>query len=237
MVGLSSDEEMRGLIRLRMETVRRLSEGCFHQMRSDLSVLIGQLELANEARNSGSDLSSVTAPSFLRIGEIANDLAGRLENLAEFQRMASWTSKDISCQEASDRLSDMLSGMLQWTRDSRGVGIEIISGPHKGSDFPIRSQLLIDFVFPFLIETMSEAVSSGSIGVRAINGENTRLMQIEFGCTIVSHIDLQQALASSCRYTADVSNGQMYSRHDSGTVTGKYYQKKTGECVVEFYRQ
>ncbi len=237
MVGLSSDEEMRGLMRMRMETVRRLSEGCFHQMRSDLSVLIGHLDLANEAGNSGTNLESDTFLSSVRIGRIANELAGRLENLAEFQRIASGTAKEISCQEASDRLSDMFSGMSQWTRDSRGVSIEIVSGPHRGADFPIGSQLLIDYVFPFLIETMSEAVSSGSIGVRAINREKTQLMQIEFGCAIVSHIDLQQALTNSCRYTADVRNGQLFSHQGSSTVVGKYYRKKSGECVVEFHHQ
>ncbi|MDF1544430.1 MAG: hypothetical protein P1R58_04940 [bacterium] len=234
MVGLSETQRLQGLMLQRMETVRRLSEGCFHRMRSELSVLMGQLELADQLRSSnGKQSESEFHP--IQISKIASGLADNIETLSGVQQLASGSVGRLSAQEAADRLESMLSGMDRWVRDSRGVSIDILSGPHSGPDFPIETELIIDFLFPLLIEMMSEAVSSGLIKVRGINRDNRRAIQVEFCCSLVSHVDLQQTLSNSCRYTADVREGNLYSHLDSCAVIGKYYRKEGGECVVEFF--
>ncbi|MFH1687216.1 MAG: hypothetical protein ABIE70_06795 [bacterium] len=199
----------------RIDIIRKLADGFFHEITSRLSTISGQADLIHM------QLGHLPKTSLLEPLERGLDkLAAATDNAAAV--LASLRSictlgqdgmrRQVAATDIVRSLPELLGGFARFVRDNKSVTLEIEADHQTDSDFQLTHGQAFDTVYNLILSLMNEAICSGKLTVSLTSGGPSAI-RICFPRAVIGHLRLGDMLQSALPYYAHRRFGS-----DAGTV-------------------
>ncbi|HVP07687.1 MAG TPA: hypothetical protein VMS71_07590, partial [Candidatus Acidoferrum sp.] len=199
----------------RLTTLRKLSDGCLHDMNGALSVVFGHAELlrsVGEEACAGTRSTSASLDKIVRAAETVSDRLTALRRVFACARYGS--DSPIDSAPFLRDLPLMLSGLARQIRDTKNIDIALAVSLRDSRQDPLTASALYDVLLPTVIALMEEAVCSGQIKIALEQDDSSRLVSIEFSKNLLGALDPGELLGSISTRAVCTPEGDL-----SGSVT------------------
>jgi len=174
----------------RIETMRKMTDGYFHDIIDRLSYVLGQAELlgSDPYDPAGHELDDKTPT---RIVSSIEAVVSAMEHVRALIDDADDTMNQP--MRASHLLNDLpscLEGYSHRLQDTKNIALRIVPARSVRTNLELTRGEMYDYVYPVLLAIMDEAICSGKITVRATTINNLDALAIESDAEIVAHTSL-----------------------------------------------
>jgi len=199
----------------RLNTVAKLAGGYFHDLMEHLSVVVGQNELIESAMvaDDAALASRVIISGSSKVQKAADRIAAYLGNLRDLCLLTpERLERPLSSRRLLTDLPEIVSGHARQVRDTKNIVLSIKTVPQAGEPFDLTYRHLYDYVLPFVLHLMDEAIASGSMTVTAAVDNKTARLIFNFPADVIGHLELGELLGRV------YSHWQLEDRGHEGTV-------------------
>jgi GAF domain-containing protein len=182
----------------RLNTVAKLAGGYFHDLMEHLSVVVGQNEIIESAIKAEdyTPSSNTISNGSAKVRKAANQLATYLGNLRDLCLLSTdQMARQLSSRQLLEDLPTIVRGHATQVKDSKNVTLTIEACRSKDNDFELTYREVYDYVLPFVLGLMDEAICSGSLLVSADGGPGRAELVFEFATDIIGHSGLGEMIA------------------------------------------
>jgi len=185
------------ILKERFRTIRKLTEGYFHDIRGWLSVALGQSEILRNALSSaelGARSEGITA-GMHRITQAVDNIAEQVERLRDICSVSEERLPlDVSVQKFLAGLPSMIHGYARQINDSSNTSVTVQAKTDIGHDFSWPLSVLFDSVLPLVLVLMEKATRSGVLQVTARSGKVDEAILLEFNRDIIGDATLNELI-------------------------------------------
>jgi signal transduction histidine kinase len=219
----------------RFETINKLADGYFHDIRSLLSVIMGQAGLLDSLaarphrERSTESIQSGTG----KIEKAADDLA---LCLAQLRELCAVSEQDMTLAvPAGDliaALPTIIRGYNRQIKDTKNISFKFKVDENDCPDCVIVRRDIFDYIFLFLTSLMSEAICSGSFTV-SIDAQQDAVV-VCFDRNLIGHLGLEDLLSRLFGDHAVVEAERTTLRDKSASLSVSYRTLNERTCEVSF---
>ncbi len=181
----------------RLNTVAKLAGGYFHDLMEHLSVVVGQNEIIESAiKAEDHALSSNTILNgSAKVRKAADQLAAYLGNLRDLCLLTTdQMARRLSSRQLLEDLPTIVRGHATQVKDSKNVTLTIEACRSKDNGFDLTYREVYDYVLPFVLGLMDEAICSGDLVVSTDGGPGRAELVFEFAADIIGHTGLGEMI-------------------------------------------
>lgn len=219
----------------RFETINKLADGYFHDIRSLLSVIMGQADLLD---------SLATRPHRERSTEAIKSGTGKIEKaaddltlcLVQLRELCTVGEEDMArAVPAGDfiaTLPTIIRGYNRQIRDTKNISFNFQVDENDYPDCVIARRDIFDYVFLFLTSLMSEAICSGSFAISLDTAQDVVI--IRFDKNLIGHLGLEDLLSRLFGDHAVVEDERTSLRKEAAPLSVCYRTIGNRTCEVSF---
>ena len=181
----------------RLNTIAKLAGGYFHDLMEHLSVVVGQNEIIENAIKAEDHALSSNAISngSAKVRKAANQLAAYLGNLRDLCLLTTdQMARRLSSRQLLEDLPTIVRGHATQVKDSKNVTLTIEANRPTDNDFDLTYREVYDYVLPFVLGLMDEAICSGHLLISADGGPGRAELVFEFAADIIGHSRLGEMI-------------------------------------------
>ena len=181
----------------RLNTVAKLAGGYFHDLMEHLSVVVGQNEIIENAIKAEDQALSSNAISngSAKVSKAADQLAAYLGNLRDLCLLTTdQMARRLSSRQLLEDLPTIVRGYATQVKDTKNVTLTIEACRSKDNDFELTYREVYDYVLPFALGLMDEAICSGHVVISADGGPGRAELVFEFAADIIGHSGLGEMI-------------------------------------------
>ncbi len=168
------------MMEARFDTIKMISEGFYHSIYNNLSVIIGQIELMREGFlaefENDSDRKQIQLDKIEKASEMINQTLKPLFKINTLGNKG--YGEEVSLKWLCDKLQLYLSGYIQYLREKKNIKLHVeteISGKNNNS---IQTKYIIDYIIPIILKLLNESICSGVLSIRVLNNISKNLIEI-----------------------------------------------------------
>ena len=215
----------------RLGTISRLANGYFHDIVDYLSVVMGQISLAESGVMSrptgGTDAIKQGLEKVREAMDSITDYLKRLRSLTtmeypDFQRT-------MSLAGFLQDLNWMLHGFARQIRDTRNITLRITPELVSAGQTRLSVGTVFDVLLPVVMLLMDEAVCSGSLILRVHEPGSQEQLDIVFDPAILAHRSVEQFVQ---QVFPDASTGISGNRLEFDEATLLFSQETASEACI-----
>lgn len=202
----------------RLGTISRLANGYFHDIVDYLSVVMGQISLAESGTESRQAVNgSAVRQGLKKIREAMDSITDYLKRLRSLTTMEikDFDKKTTFAEFVTD-LHWMLHGFARQIRDTRNITLRLNPEMTSRGQTQMSLATIFDVLLPLIMSLMDEAVCSGTLTLRVHEREGREQLDIVFNPEILAHGSVAQFVQ---QVFPDAATGLSGNRLDFGEAT------------------
>ncbi len=207
----------------RLGTISRLANGYFHDIVDHLSVVMGQLSLAESGANSHKAAGAGAVKHGLeRVREAMDSITDYLRRLRSLTTMQpeDFDRKTTLAEFVGD-LHWMLHGFARQIRDTRNITLRLAPEISSGGGTQLTVGTVFDVLLPLIMSLMDEAVCSGSLTLRVHEQADRERLDIIFNPDILAHGSVDQFVHQVFPETATGLSGNRLDFAEATLIYGQ----------------
>ncbi len=168
------------MIASRFDTIKMMSEGFYHSIFNNLSIIIGQIELMregflteleNDPDRTQMQLDKIEKASVM-INQILKPLF-RINTLGD-----KGYGEEVPLKWLCDKLPLYLSGYIQYLREKKNIKLYIETEISEKNNNSILTKHIIDYIIPIILKLLNESICSGVFIVRVLDNPSQNIIEI-----------------------------------------------------------
>ncbi|MEA1979853.1 MAG: hypothetical protein U9N54_02625 [candidate division Zixibacteria bacterium] len=168
------------MMEARFDTIKMISEGFYHSIYNNLSVIIGQIELMREGFltefENDSDRKQMQLDKIEKASELINQT---LKPLFKINTLgAKGYGEEVPLNWLCDKLPLYLSGYIQYLREKKNIKLHVETEISENNNNSIQTKYIIDYIIPIILKLLNESICSGVLIVRVLNNLSKNLIEI-----------------------------------------------------------
>jgi len=181
----------------RFDTIKKLARGYFHHLFESLSVVVGQSDILNNVltASGGETAGTVISKASGKISGAAEDISSdlrKLRDICDVDRDA--FLKEKPCCDFLRELPDILKGFASQIRDTKNITLKLNLDISGEPDLVISFHDYLDYLLPFVLTLMEEAICSGVLKIFIEKVNNKEQIVFTFNKNIIGHTNLTELL-------------------------------------------
>ena len=209
----------------RFQTIKNLTDGYFHDIRSLLSVVMGQAGVLDNlaVRPHRERSTEAIRAGTGKIERAADDLTACLDQLRELCAVGDTDmARAVPAGDLIATLPMIIRGYNRQIRDTKNISFDFQVDEGDCRDRVIARRDIFDYVFLFLTGLMSEAICSGSFAISLDTRHNAVVVQ--FDKNLIGHLGLGDLL------------GRLFGGHAEVVATRSTLWRETTPLSVPIVR-
>lgn len=224
--GASADELA---ARQRMEILKKLAGGFFHELRSQMFVISGHADLIDQ-RQAGSPASAQTGYG-AAIGRAVDRMSDLLNRVSEVTDLGTGeATRTISLRTWTENLSDTTYGYARHVKDTRNITLRIEVRHETHGDLVLTKQEAYDTIIPIVLALMDEAICSGTLHLGLQPADGGCGLAMEFDSNLIGHLDLVQIIGGVFAHRPVEQSGPSSGSVDLTSLKLSFEQSQDRRC-------
>ncbi len=219
----------------RFQTIKNLTDGYFHDIRSLLSVIMGQADVLDSlaARPHRERSTEAIRLGTGKIEKAADDLTLCLAQLRELCAVGDGDmAQAVPAADLIETLPTIIRGYNRQIKDTKNISFNFQVDESACRDCVIARRDIFDYVFLFLTSLMSEAICSGSIAI-SLDAEHNAVV-VRFDKNLIGHLGLDDLLGRLFGGQSVVEDIRTSLREEPAPLSVSYRTTDDRTCVVSF---
>lgn len=179
---------------VRLSTIRRLAESHLHGLSESVSAAIGQAELLRDARRLDDPVIEAQRQSAAAetLCAVADGLDAHLSGLRQVCALTVQPDSRVNCSEAMSAIPAVMAGLIRHVKDSKNIDLQIETDVEP--NLIVSARDLYDYLVPFVMTVVEQAICSGRIALSARGNEHTVTFSVRFRQRLLGGLEVPRLL-------------------------------------------
>lgn len=176
----ATEKCLTSLIENRFDTIKMMSEGYYHSIFNNLSVIFGQIELIREEKltelENNSNRTQLQLDKIEKASETINQILEPLFRINTLGKKG--YEEEVPLKWLCEKLPLYLSGYIQYLREKKNIKLFIETEISKENHNVILTKHIIDYVIPIILKLLNDSICSGVFVVRVLEESTQNIIEI-----------------------------------------------------------
>jgi hypothetical protein len=220
-----------------LKVMQQITDGHFHEILGDLSMVLGQSELI--ARDSAPGSVAISEDQFFaaahKIAKAVDRISYKIEIMREITSLTAGVSRQsVSAREFMLKLPTIVEGYGRHLRDTRNVQVAIQVDPSGRVDFELPREAIADTILPVVMEIMAGAGTRGQLQVCLAGAPKARHLSMTFPRQLIAPLTLEKVLEEALAAATFDRRDDFSGEARLGKLTIRYHQIASDILEIDY---